>query len=91
MSYRPAENIEKTGVTEALTMGVVPVPEELKEMMCRIEEILDIVRIQNSILCQILPESAKLGCQLRELSGLGKNLDVTKNYLDIIKDFVRFK
>jgi len=76
---------------EALIMGVVPVPEELKEMMSRIEEILDIVRIQNSILCQILPQSAKSGCQLRELSNLGKKLDVTKNYLDIIKDFVRFK
>ena len=72
-------------------MGAISVPEELKEMMTRIEEILDVVRIQNSILCQILPQSAKLGCQMQELSGLGKKLDVMNNSLDVIKDFVRFK
>jgi len=76
---------------EALIMGAISVPEELKEMMTRIEEILDVVRIQNSILCQILPQSAKLGCQMQELSGLGKKLDVMNNSLDVIKDFVRFK
>ncbi|MGO9567221.1 MAG: hypothetical protein ACLP5H_06760 [Desulfomonilaceae bacterium] len=68
-------------------MGAISVPEELKEMMGRIEEILDIVRIQNSILCQILPQSAKLGCQLQELSGLGKKLDIMNNSLEVIKDF----
>lgn len=72
-------------------MGAFLVPEELKEMRVRIEEILDVVRIQNSILCQMLPQSAKLGCQLQELSGLGKKLDATNNSLDVIKDFVRFK
>jgi hypothetical protein len=76
---------------EALIMGAISVPEELKEMRGRIEEILDVVRIQNSILCQILPQSAKLGCQLQELSGLGKKLDVMNNSFDVIKDFVRFK
>ena len=72
-------------------MGVVSVPEELNEMMSRIEEILDIVRIQNSILSQILPQSAKFGSQLQELSGLGKKLDVMNDSLDVIKDFVRYK
>ena len=72
-------------------MGVVPVPEELKEMRSRIDEILNILRIQNSILSQILPQSAKLGSQLQELSGLGKKLDAMNNSLDVIKDFVRFK
>jgi hypothetical protein len=76
---------------EALIMGAISVPEELKEMRSRIEEILNIVRIQNSILCQILPQWAKLGSQLQELSGLGKKLDVMNNSLDVIKDFVRFK
>jgi hypothetical protein len=65
-------------------MGVISVPEELKEMRSRIDEILNILRIQNSILSQILPQSAKLGFQLQELSNLGSKLDV-------IKDFVRFK
>lgn len=72
-------------------MGALLVPEELKEMRVRIEEILDVVRIQNSILCQMLPQSAKLGSQLQELSGLGKKLDATNNSLDVIKNFVRVK
>ncbi len=72
-------------------MGVVSVPEELTEMRSRIDEILEILRIQNSLLCQLLPQSAKLGSQLQELSNLGKKLDVMNNSLDVIKDFVRFK
>jgi hypothetical protein len=42
-------------------MSVVSMPEELKELLGRVEEIFDIVRIQTSILFQILPQSAKLG------------------------------
>jgi hypothetical protein len=76
---------------ETLIMDVVPVPEELKEIRSRIEAILDILRIQNSILSELLPHSVKLGSQLQELSGLGKKLDAMKNSLDVIKDFVRFK
>ena len=72
-------------------MGVISVPEELKEMRSRIDEILNILRIQNSILSQILPQSAKLGSQLQELSNLGSKLDVMNHSLDVIKDFVRFK
>lgn len=72
-------------------MGAVSVPKEVKEMRSRIDEILDIVRIQNSILSHILPQSAKLGSQLQEVSGLGKKLDAMINSLNVIKDFVRFK
>ncbi len=72
-------------------MGAVSVPKEVKEMRSRIHEILDIVRIQNSILSHILPQSAKLGSQLQEVSGLGKKLDALINSLNVIKDFVRFK
>jgi len=78
-------------VREDLIVGVVSVPEELKELRSRIEEILAILRIQNSILSQILPQSAKVGCQLQELSGLGMKLDAMNNSLGVIKDFVRFK
>jgi hypothetical protein len=67
------------------------VPEELKEMRSRIDEILDILRIQSSIMSDILTQSAKSGCQLQELSGLGNKLDAMNNSLNVIKDFVRFK
>lgn len=72
-------------------MGVLPMPEDLKEMRSRIDEILDILKIQNSIMSHILPQSAKLGSQLRELSNLGNKLDVMNNSLGVIKDFVRVK
>ncbi len=72
-------------------MGAAPQPDEVKDLSRRIDEILAILRIQNSILSQILPQSAKVGCQLQELSGLGKKLDAMNNSLGAIKDFVRFK
>jgi len=72
-------------------MDAAPQPDEVKDLSRRIDEILAIVRIQNSILSQILPQSAKLGCQMHELSGLGKKLDTMNNSLDVIKDLVRFK
>jgi hypothetical protein len=87
----PSRKHRKTGVIEALIMGVVYVPEELKEMGSRMEEIIDVVRIQNTILCELLPQSAKSGCQLKELSGLGKKLDAMNNSLEVIRDFVGFK
>jgi hypothetical protein len=76
---------------EALIMGVVSGPEEQEEMRGRIDEILNILRIQNSILSQILSQSAKLSSQLQELSNLGNKLDVMNKSLDVIKDFVRVK
>jgi len=87
----PSGKPRKTGARESAIVGGPLEPEELKEMRRRIDEILDILRIQNSILSEILPQSAKLGCQLQELSGLGKKLDIMNNSLAVIKDFVRFK
>ena len=48
-------------------MGAAPEPDEVKEMMRRIDEILEILRIQNSLLCQLLPQSAKMSSDLKEL------------------------
>jgi hypothetical protein len=84
--------VESSTVFEmAFLMGVVPASDEARDLSRRIDEILNILRIQNSILSQILPQSAKLGSQLQELSNLGKRLDSMNHSLDVIKDFVRFK
>ncbi len=72
-------------------MDVLLGPEELKEMRSRIDEILNILRIQNSLLCQILPQSAKLISDLKELASLESKLDAIECSLSTIKDFVRFK
>jgi hypothetical protein len=72
-------------------MGVVPVLDEATELGRRIDEILEILRIQNSLLCQLLPQSAKLTSDLKALTSLGSKLDAIDCSLSTIKDFVRFK
>lgn len=83
---------ESSTVSEKiLTMGALPEPHEVKEMSRRIDQILEILRIQNSLLCQLLPQSAKMSSDLKELAGLDGKLDAIDNALSLINEFVRFK
>jgi len=83
---------ESSTVSErTFVMGVVPVPDEAAELSRRIDEILEILRIQNSLLCQLLPQSAKLTSELKGLASLESKLDAVHRSLSTIKDFVRFK
>jgi hypothetical protein len=72
-------------------MDVVPVPDEATELSRRIDEILEILRVQNSLLCQLLPQSAKLMSDVNQLASLQSKLDAIDCSLSTIKDFVRFK
>jgi hypothetical protein len=72
-------------------MGALPEPDEVKEMSRRIDQILEILRIQNSLLCQLLPQSAKMSSDLKGLVRLDSKLDAIDNALALIKEFVRFK
>lgn len=72
-------------------MSPVPAPDEVKEMSRRIDQILEILRIQNSLLCQLLPQSAKMSSDLKELASLESKLEAIDSSLSIIKKFVRFK
>jgi hypothetical protein len=93
MKQSPAMPIsEPSKVSEKIpTMGALPEPHEVKEMSRRIDQILEILRIQNSLLCQLLPQSAKMSSDLKELAGLDSKLDAIDNALSLIKEFVRFK
>ena len=83
---------ESSTVSEkVLAMGALPEPDEVKEMSSRIDQILEILRIQNSLLCQLLPQSAKMSSDLKELVGRDSKLDAIDNALALIKEFVRFK
>jgi hypothetical protein len=83
---------ESSTVSEkVLAMGALPEPDEVKEMSRRIDQILEILRIQNSLLCQLLPQSAKMSSDLKELVGRDSKLDAIDNALALIKEFVRFK
>jgi len=48
-------------------MGAAPEPDEVKDLSRRIDEILEILRIQNSALCQLLPQSAQMSSNVKEL------------------------
>jgi hypothetical protein len=72
-------------------MGVLPVPEAVKDMSNRIDQILEILRTQNNILSQMLPQSAKLETQFQELTTLGRKLEVMNGSLEVIKDSIRLK
>lgn len=83
---------ESSTVSEkVLAMGALPEPDEVKEMSRRIDQILEILRIQNSLLCQLLPQSAKMSSDLKGLVRLDSKLDAIDNALALIKEFVRFK
>lgn len=83
---------ESSKVSEKVfIMGALPEPEEVKEMSRRIDQILEILRIQNSLLCQLLPQSAKMSSDLKELAGLESKLDAIDSALSLIKELARFK
>jgi hypothetical protein len=48
-------------------MGAGPDSDEVKDLSRRIDEILEILRIQNSLLCQLLPQSAQMSSNVKEL------------------------
>ncbi len=93
MKQSPAMPMSESSTVsdKVLTMGALPEPHEVKEMSRRIDQILEILRIQNSLLCQLLPQSAKMSSDLKELAGLDGKLDAINNALSLIKEFVRFK
>jgi hypothetical protein len=47
-------------------MGVAPESYELKDLSREIDEILEILRIQNSLLGPLLPQSVKMRSDLKE-------------------------
>jgi hypothetical protein len=72
-------------------MSAISAHDEIREMSRRIDQIFEILRIQNSLLCQLLPQSAKLSSDVKELASLESKLDAIDASLSIIKEFVRFK
>ena len=93
MKQSPAMPMSESSTVsdKVLTMGALPEPHEVKEMSRRIDQILEILRIQNSLLCQLLPQSAKMSSDLKKLAGLESKLDAIDNAVSLIREFVRFK
>jgi len=66
------------------------IPEAVGDMDRKIEQILELLRVQNSLLSQMLPQWTKLHLDLKGLSNLESELGEVANSLAIIKDAVRF-
>jgi hypothetical protein len=76
---------------KASIMSTVPESDEVHEISRRIDQILEILRIQNSLLCHLIPQSAKLSSDMKELTSMDSKLDAIDNSLSIIKEFFRSK
>jgi len=72
-------------------MGVLPVPEEVKEIGRRIDQALELLKAQNNLLQQIVPELTKSRTDTKWASLVNTKLEDIGNSLVIIKDAVRFK
>jgi hypothetical protein len=77
---------EKVPVMDALSTA-----DEVKELGRRVDQILELLRIQNSLLCQLLPQSAKISSDLKELASLESKLDAMDKALSILEEFIRLK
>ncbi len=72
-------------------MDALSTADEVKELGKRIDQILELLRIQNSLLCQLLPQSAKISSDLKELANLESKLDAIDKALSLLEEFVRPK
>ena len=68
-------------------MSTVLVPAEVKEMNRRIDQILEILRTQNSMICQLLPQSAKMRADLKGLASLESKLDAIDDSIFSLKSW----
>jgi hypothetical protein len=70
-------------------MGVLPVPEEVKNMHGKIEQVLEILRDQNRLLEKIVKRIDELESDKEKIAQIGRELKEIGNSLTIIKDNVR--
>ena len=72
-------------------MGLLPVPEEVKDMHEKIDLLVEAVNSQGALLAQILRRTHDLGTFERDLRDMQFKMDYLSNSVTTIKDCVRFK
>jgi len=72
-------------------MGILPVPDEVREMHSKIDQLTEAVNAQNRVLEKLLVRSAETNGSKESLTGVEKRLARIDDSLTIIKDCVRFK
>jgi hypothetical protein len=72
-------------------VGLLPVPDEVREMHSKIDQLTQIVNAQTRLLEKLLMRSAETNGSNGSLTGLEKRLGHIDDSLTTIKDCVRFK
>lgn len=72
-------------------MGLLPVPDEVRVMHSKIDQLTQIVNAQTRLLEKLLNRSAETHGSNGSLTGLEKRLGHIDDSLTTIKDCVRFK
>ena len=70
-------------------MGMLPVPEEVKNMHWKIEQVLETLHDQNRLLERIVKRIDELKAEDEKIAQIGRELKEIGNSLTIIKDSVR--
>jgi hypothetical protein len=84
--FKPITVSAKVPVTDTLSTA-----DEVKDLGRRVDHILELLRIQNSLLCQLLPQSAKISSDLKELANLESKLASMDKALSALEEFIRLK
>lgn len=71
-------------------MGMLPVPEEVKNMHWKIDQVIETLHDQNRLLEQIVKRIDELKSNDKEIAEIGWKLKEIENSLTVIKDSVRF-
>ncbi len=72
-------------------MGLLPVPDEVKVMHSKIDQLAQIVNAQTKLLEKLIARSGETIGSTGALTGLEKRLGHIDDSLTMIKDCVRFK
>jgi hypothetical protein len=71
-------------------MGVLPVPEEVKNMHGKIERTLESLFAQNRLFESIAERLDQLKTNEEQIADIGEELGEIRNCLTVIKDSIRF-
>lgn len=72
-------------------MGLLPVPDEVKSMHEKIDQLVQVVNSQSALLGQILAKTDGLSSFEKDLKHLQLKMEHVNNSVTTIKDCVRFK
>jgi hypothetical protein len=72
-------------------MGLLPVPDEVRSMHTKIDQVLEVLSAQSALLTQIITHNSELKSFQTNLNELNLKMQHVADSVTTIKDCVRFK